>query len=180
MRNQNTKKLVMNALLLGVGAMLHQVTPVLGLPMQPDFALAMLFIIIIINNGDYKTTLVAGIVTGIFTAMTTKFPGGQVPNLIDKIVTVHIVFLMVLVIGKVLKDMDAKRRRFIQMAIVLPVGTLISGSLFLGSALMIVGLPAPFIALFTGVVLPAIGVNFVVGLVLFKVIEKSMKAVATN
>ena len=180
MRNQNTKKLVMNALLLGVGAMLHQVTPALGLPMQPDFALAMLFIIIIINNGDYKTTLVSGLVTGIFTAMTTKFPGGQVPNLIDKIVTVHIVFLMVLVIGKVLKDMDAKKRRLIQMGIVLPVGTLISGSLFLGSALMIVGLPAPFIALFTTVVLPAIGINLVVGLVLFKVIEKSMKVVATN
>ncbi|MGL4762912.1 MAG: tryptophan transporter [Sarcina sp.] len=180
MKNQNTKKLVMNALLLGVGAMLHQVTPVLGFPMQPDFALAMLFIIIIINDGDYKTSLVSGMVTGIFTAMTTKFPGGQLPNLIDKIVTVHIVFLLVLVIGKVLKDMDTKKRRFVQMAIVLPIGTLISGSLFLGSAFIIAGLPTSFVALFTTVVLPAVGINLVVGLILFKVIEKSMKAVATN
>ena len=180
MKNQNTKKLVMNALLLGVGAMLHQVTPVLGFPMQPDFALAMLFIIIIINDGDYKTSLVSGMVTGIFTAMTTKFPGGQLPNLIDKIVTVHIVFLLVLVIGIFLKDMDPTYRRFVQMAIVLPIGTLISGSLFLGSAFIIAGLPTSFVALFTTVVLPAVGINLVVGLILFKVIEKSMKAVATN
>ena len=180
MRNQNTKKLVMNALLLGVGAMLHQITPALGLPMQPDFALAMLFIVIIINNGDYKTTLISGIVTGIFTALTTKFPGGQIPNFIDKMVTVHIVFLMVLVLGKVLKDMDEKKKRFIQMVIILPVGTLISGSVFLGSALMIVGLPAPFMALFMTVVLPAIAINLVVGVVLFKVIEKSMRVVATT
>ncbi|WP_297436461.1 tryptophan transporter [uncultured Clostridium sp.] len=180
MRNQNTKKLVMNALLLGVGAMLHQITPALGLPMQPDFALAMLFIVIIINNGDYKTTLISGIVTGIFTALTTKFPGGQIPNFIDKMVTVHIVFLLVLVLGKVLKDMDEKKKRFIQMVIILPVGTLISGSVFLGSALMIVGLPAPFMALFMTVVLPAIAINLVVGVVLFKVIEKSMRVVATT
>ena len=44
-RNLNTKKMVINALLLAIGAILHQITPALGLPMQPDFALAMLFII---------------------------------------------------------------------------------------------------------------------------------------
>lgn len=48
------KKMVMNALLLAIGAILHQITPALGLPMQPDFALAMLFIIMIINDNDYK------------------------------------------------------------------------------------------------------------------------------
>ena len=52
-RNLNTKKMVMNALLLAIGAILHQITPALGLPMQPDFALAMLFIIMIINDNDY-------------------------------------------------------------------------------------------------------------------------------
>ena len=61
-RNSNTKKIVINALLLGIGAILHQITPALGIPMQPDFALAMLFIVMIINFGDYKTSLIAGIV----------------------------------------------------------------------------------------------------------------------
>ena len=73
-RNLNTKKMVINALLLAIGAILHQITPALGLPMQPDFALAMLFIIMIINNNDYKITLISAIITGIFTALTTKFP----------------------------------------------------------------------------------------------------------
>ena len=47
--NINTKKMIINALLLAIGAILHQITPALGLPMQPDFALAMLFIIIIMT-----------------------------------------------------------------------------------------------------------------------------------
>ena len=50
--NKNIKNLTTNALLLGIGAMLHQFTPALGLPMQPDFSLAMLFIIIILNSVD--------------------------------------------------------------------------------------------------------------------------------
>ena len=30
-------------------------------------------------NRDYKTTIFAGIIIGIFTALTTKSPGGQLP-----------------------------------------------------------------------------------------------------
>ena len=53
-KNINTQKMVINALLLAIGAILHQVTPALGLPMQPDFTLSMLFVIMIINNNDYQ------------------------------------------------------------------------------------------------------------------------------
>ncbi|MGL4739905.1 MAG: tryptophan transporter [Sarcina sp.] len=175
MRNKNTKKLVMNALLLGIGAMLHQITPALGLPMQPDFALAMLFIIIILNDGEYKTTLVAGLVTGIFTAMTTKFPGGQIPNMIDKIITLHIVYVLVFIMNKFMKNMERKKKRLLQSIIILPLGTLVSGTVFLVSALLIVALPAPFIALFTTVVLPAILINLIAGIVLFRIVERSLK-----
>ena len=42
-----TKKLVLNSLLLALGLLLHQLTPALGLPIQPDMALAMLFTIMI-------------------------------------------------------------------------------------------------------------------------------------
>ncbi len=72
----NTKLITINALLLAIGVILHQITPVLGLPMQPDFALTMLFIIIILND-NFKITMVSGTLMGIFTAMTTKF---QVDN----------------------------------------------------------------------------------------------------
>ena len=112
MRDSKTKKMIINALMLGIGAILHQITPALGLPMQPDFALAMLFIIIILNNGDYKTSLVCGIITGIFTALTTKFPGGQVPNMIDKIITVHVVVFIIYGLNKlkIMKSLEEKKR----------------------------------------------------------------------
>ena len=76
-----TKKLTLNSLLLALGLLLHQLTPALGLSIQPDIALAMLFSIMLLNKDDYKSCLIAGIITGIFTAMTTKFPGGQIPNI---------------------------------------------------------------------------------------------------
>ena len=149
----NTKKMIINAILLAIGALLHQITPALGLPMQPDFALAMLIIIVLMNE-DYKTALIAGIITGIFTALTTKFPGGQLPNVVDKLVTVNIVYFILLP----LRD---KVKPNIKMAIVLLLGTLISGVTFLGSAAVMVGLPASFNALFVAVVLPATVINVI-------------------
>lgn len=178
-KNEKTKKMIINALLLGIGAILHQITPALGLPMQPDFALVMLFIIMILNRGDYKTSLIAGIITGIFTGMTTKFPGGQLPNMIDKIITVNLVFLILIFINKlkVLKSMAENKRRIVESIIVFPVGTLISGVTFLLSASILVGLPAGFTSLFVVVVIPSVAINLVAGSMLFKIISSSMRRV---
>lgn len=163
-----TKKLVLNSILLAIGLMLHQFTPALGFPMQPDFALATLFIIMILNK-DYKTVLIAGIVTGIFTAMTTKFPGGQIPNIIDKIVTVTIVYGILYIIRE-------RLNKNIVLGIILPIGTLISGTIFLASASILVGLGGiPFSSLFIGVVLPAVIINLIAGFALFKVFETSLR-----
>ena len=153
----NTKLITINALLLAIGVILHQITPILGLPMQPDFALTMLFIIIILND-NFKITMVSGTLMGIFTAMTTKFPGGQLPNVVDKIFTALI-----------------EKRNNILIAIVLPLGTLVSGILFLGTAKIIVGLPASFSILFLTVVVPSIALNTVIGLVLYRIVEKSLR-----
>ena len=91
MKKPNTKKLAVNSLLLATGLILHQIMPVFGLPMEPDMALATLFIIILLNRDSFLTCLNAGLVTGIFTALTTKFPGGQLPNIIDKVITTNII-----------------------------------------------------------------------------------------
>lgn len=61
---------------------------------ETRFLLAMMFIALIIAK-DYKTTLVIGILSGILTAATTTFPAGQIPNLVDKIITTNILFLLV-------------------------------------------------------------------------------------
>lgn len=178
--NMNTRKLTINAILLAVGALLHQITPAIGLPMQPDFSLVMLFIIIIINKNDYKTSVIAAIITGVFAALTTKFPGGQIPNIIDKIISVNIVYLIMIVINKIklFSNLNEKKRSRLMVIIIFPIGTLISGTIFLLSAQLIVGLPAPFIALFLAVVLPATLINLVAGVFLYKVVEVSMKRIA--
>ncbi|GAB6167771.1 tryptophan transporter [Clostridium carnis] len=171
-RNVNTKKMILNAILIGIGALLHQITPALGLPMQPDFALAMLFIIIIIND-DYKTSLLSGIIIGIFTALTTKFPGGQLPNIIDKVVTANIIYLILL-------PFKNKVSNNVKIILSLLFGTLISGLVFLASAQIIVGLPGEFMSLVKLVVIPAIIMNLILGTILYKAVEVAFKATGTK
>lgn len=170
----NTKKLTLNALLLAIGALLHQVTPALGLPMQPDFSLIMLFVIILLNSKDYKTCLTAALLTGIFSAMTTKFPGGQLPNIIDKAITGNLAFALVYIVNEFIIA-DYKKYKNIILYILFPLGTLASGTIFLVSALIIVGLPASFTALFLTVVIPATIINLAAGIFIYKVVLLALK-----
>ena len=167
-RNINVKKMILNAILIAIGTLLHQITPALGLPMQPDFAIVMLFIIILINS-DYKTTLISSIIMGIITALTTKFPGGQLPNIIDKLITGHVIYFIFSIMGSRVSDK-------IKILIGLSFGTIVSGLSFLGSASILVGLPGSFITLVTVIVLPTVLMNIVLGSVLYKAIRISLKA----
>lgn len=163
----NTKRMVTNAILIAVGAILHQLTPLLGVPMQPDLSLAMLFIIMVFNK-DYKTTLICGIIVGVFAALTTKTPGGQLPNIIDKIITSNIMYL-------VLMPLRNKMEKIKQISIVLPIGTLLSGTVFLSALMIFGGLPiASFGTLFVTVVVTTAILNVIIGLALFKIVEKTV------
>ncbi|WP_297429126.1 tryptophan transporter [Clostridium sp.] len=163
----NTKKMVTNAILIAVGAILHQLTPLLGVPMQPDLSLAILFIIIVYNK-DYKTAVICGIVVGVFAALTTKTPGGQLPNIVDKFLTTNIMYV-------VLIPLRAKLSKLTQISILLPIGTLVSGTLFITVLMMLGGIPVDKIgALFTGVVVPTAVLNVILGIVLFKIVEKTV------
>lgn len=178
-KNNNTKKLIINALLLGIGAILHQITPALGIPMQPDFALVMLFIIMIINFGDYKTSLIAGVVTGIFTALNTKFPLGQIPNIIDKIVTVNMVYVLMIFMKQFIKrGLEINNIKMSMVVLIFSLGTLISGTTFLLSAQIIVGLSISFRILFVTVVIPTIIVNSIAGVILYKIVLSSLRKIA--
>ena len=159
-KSLNVKKMILNAILIAIGALLHQITPAIGLPMQPDFAIAMLFIIILLNK-DYKTTLISSIIMGIITALTTKFPGGQLPNIIDKLVTAHFIYFLYKIIGQ-------KQSDNIKIILALIFGTMVSGLTFLGSASILVGLPAGFMLLVGTVVVPAVIMNLILGMMLYK------------
>ena len=155
----NTKQLVTNALLLAVGFLLHYVTPAIGLPMQIDFSLITLVLIINLNKNNFNVGIASGLATGIFSGLTTKFPMGLVPNIIDKIVTTVAVYLLIRLLDKT--TLSSK----IKAIAVNAVGTLVSGTVFLVSALLLVGLPASFSVLFVTVVIPATIVNTIAGFI---------------
>ena len=152
-----TKQLVTNSLLLAVGFLLHYVTPAIGLPMQIDFSLITLILVINLNKNSFSTCIAGGIATGIFSGLTTKFPMGLIPNIIDKITTAIAVYLLVKLLDKT--ALHSKVKAVITNA----VGTVISGTVFLVSALLLTGLPAPFSLLFVTVVIPATIVNTIAG-----------------
>ena len=155
----NTKQLTTNSLLLAVGFLLHYVTPAIGLPMQIDFSLITMILIINLNKNNLGSCIASGVVTGIFSGLTTKFPLGLVPNILDKITTAIFVYLLIKLLDKT--TLHSK----IKAIVVNAVCTLVSGMVFLASALLITGLPAPFFVLFTTVVIPAIVVNTIVGFI---------------
>ena len=162
----NTKQLVTNSLLLAVGFLLHYVTPAIGLPMQIDFSRITLILIINLNKNSFSPCLASGVATGIFAGLTTKFPMGLVPNIVDKIMTTIAVYLLIRLLDKT--SLSSKIKAVITNA----VGTLVSGIVFLASALLLVGLPAPFSVLFITVVIPAIVVNTIVGFLVSNICEK--------
>ena len=155
----NTKQLVTNALLLAVGFLLHYVTPAIGLPMQIDFSLITLVLIINLNKTSFSTCIASGVATGIFAGLTTKFPMGLIPNIIDKITTTIFIYLLIKLLDKT--ALHSK----IKTIVINAVGTLLSGTIFLCSALLLTGLPAPFGVLFVSVVIPAIVANTVIGFI---------------
>ena len=154
----NTKQLVTNALLLAVGFLLHYVTPAIG-SMQIDFSLITLVLIIAFNKSSFSTCLASGVATGIFAGLTSKFPFGLVPNIVDKIMTTIFVYLLIKLLDKT--ALHSK----IKTIVINAVGTLLSGTIFLCSALLLTGLPAPFGVLFVSVVIPAIVANTVIGFI---------------
>ncbi len=165
---RDVKKLTFSAILLSIGFILHQIAPAGVGGVTFDFMVAVLLVILAINR-DFKISIVAGIVAGIITALTTKFPGGQIPNIIDKIVTVSVIYPLIR-LGKNLPQS-------IYMGLVGFIGTVVSGSIFLSSAAFLAGLPASFQILFLTVVLPTgIGNTFITSL-LFKIALSAMEKV---
>jgi hypothetical protein len=155
--------LVQTGLLLAIGYILHFITPGLAGGMKPDFILTMLFIAIMLER-DFKTTLVAGIGAGILAALSSTFPAGQIPNLIDKFLTALFVF------GLVKLGYGRLNDKLFSGTVGL-IGTLFSGFVFLGSAVLFVGLPAPFSILVLTVVLPAAAINLVTIAILYPLVK---------
>ena len=164
------KKITLSGVLFAVGLILHQLIPgIFGI--KPDIQLAVLFIVILINN-SFKGALASGFVSGIITSLTTTFPGGQIPNFIDKIVSCIIMYFAIKLFSKFLNN-------FFTMALSGFVGTVISGTVFLTSAFYIVGLPGGMTLGFglLTVVIPTAAINVFVTPLLYKLVSSSAKYV---
>ncbi|WP_338780872.1 tryptophan transporter [Metabacillus sp. FJAT-52054] len=146
-----TRELVTMSLFVAIGLALHSIIPPIFLGMKPDMMLTMMFLGIALFP-TLKNTLLLGVLTGILSALTTGFPGGQLPNIVDKPLTALAFFLLLTVAGKLAS-------KLVTVSILTAAGTILSGVIFLGSALLIVGLPGGFTALFITVVLPATALN---------------------
>lgn len=159
-----TKDLAVMALFIGIGAILHAIIPSSVGTMKPDFSLIMMFLGIILFP-NRKNVLLLGIATGIISGLTSAI--GLMPNLIDKFITAFVFYGLYLLVKK--------SRSVIINGILAAIGTLISGTVFLSSALVITGLPAAFMMMFTGAVLPAILVNTIVIVIMYPIVTQIAK-----
>lgn len=167
----NTRVLVILSLFIGIGAVLHAVAPPILFGMRPDMLLSMMFLGIILFP-KLKYVLLVAIVTGVISALTTTFPGGQIANMIDKPVSALAFFALLLL-----------TKSFGYKQIIAPVltfiGTIISGSVFILTAVYLFGageqLGGGLISLFGVIVLPAAVVNTIVMIILYPIVKQILK-----
>lgn len=163
----NTKNLVLMSLLLAVGAVLYIIIPGFNGGMKPDFMLTMMFIGILLFP-DVKSVFLLGITTGVISGLFSTFPGGFVPNVIDKSITAFVFFGLVLLLNKYANKLS--------VAVLLTcVGTVVSGTIFLSTAIFVFGAGMVFKELFVLVVLPAIVINAIAFFVIYPIIGKIIK-----
>ena len=166
----NTKNMVLSAVLLALGTVLHYIMPpIFGV--TPDMLLATMFLAIMINK-KFSSTIVVSLVAGILAMLTTKFPGGQIPSILDKLVSGIVIYL----IYKFL--FNFKLNNFKSGAINF-IGTLISGLVFLSFAVFVFtpSMSSSFLTLVKTVVIPTSVVNTVLGIILSKALNISKQIV---
>lgn len=164
----NTRVLTVLSLFLAMGAVLHAVVPPILFGMRPDMMLSMMFLgILLFPKIPY--VLVLSIATGVISALTTTVPGGQISNIIDKPITAFIFFgLIVLLRSKAYKKAI--------IPVLVAIGTMISGAVFLFTAISVLGmLEEGFLAMFGAIVVPAAILNALFVLVIYPIVQRIMK-----
>ena len=162
-----TKTLVALSLIVGIGAVLHTIIPGIIFGLKPDMMLSMMFLGILLFP-DKKNVLLLGAVTGIISGLTSTFPGGFIPNVIDKLITSFVFYFAYVMITKSSSSLKVATA-------LTSIGTILSGTIFLSSAYFIVGLPDSFVALFGMGVLPAAVLNGIVMFIVYPIVQNVLK-----
>lgn len=153
-----TRNLTISAIFMALGLVLHLMVPGVFFGVKPDFLLSMMFISLMIVD-DSKEALLIGVAGGIMSALTTGFPGGQIPNFIEKIITSLAVFYMI-------KTMN-KNFSIPKIILIFALGTMISGTMFLTIALTMTKQLNLFIPSYPAV-LVAMAINVTLGVFLYQ------------
>lgn len=164
------RELTFSAILIAFGFVLHSIVPPIFLGVKPDFLLSCMFVAFSLSKSR-KNIISVCISCAIISALTTAFPGGQIPNIIDKISTGIFVFILL----KLLKDTFSIKLKLFTFGLIVFVGTIFSGIVFLSSAFFIVGLPATFSSLLIAIVVPTAFANVFVGVLMYAILQKSKK-----
>jgi hypothetical protein len=162
------KNNIFTTLLLALGFIMHQITPGILGGMKFDFLLIFMFVSIILNP-KFQNSILTGLLGGLLSAMTTTFPGGQIPNLLDKIITCLVLFVLI-------KSLQKFNMNSFIVGLLGGIGTIISGMVFLISAYLIVGLPASIGVLVIGIVVPTTIVNIAGTVFVYKIVKIAMKS----
>lgn len=164
----NIRALIILSLLVGIGTVLHQVVPpIMG--MTPDLLLAMMFLgILLFPRLQYVVLLSA--VTAFLAALTTKFPMGEIASIIEKPFAAFSFFGLYLLVRHLLNSK-------VTSLVLTAIGTLISGTIFLTVALVIlkVDVTGGFLALLGTVVLPTTLINTIIMAIVYPIVETIMK-----
>lgn len=158
---------IITTLLLAIGLILHYITPGFLGGMKFDFLLIFVFASILLNS-KFNNVILTALLGGLLSAMTTTFPAGQIPNMVDKLVTCLVMYFVI----NFFKNYGLN---LISLGIIGALGTFISGMTFLTSALYITGLPAPMSVLVTGIVIPTMIVNTIGIVFVYKTINIAVK-----
>lgn len=153
------------ALLLGIGTALYLVMPPIpiGGGITPDLMLTMMFVGIILFP-KVKETFILSVGTGILSGLFSSIPGSLIPNMIDKFVTAFIFLAVVYLVNKFAKNI-------VMYAILIGLGTVLSGTVFLSMLLIFVGdMPAAFGIMFVTGVIPTAIANIVVFSIIYPIL----------
>ncbi|WP_010630504.1 tryptophan transporter [Sporolactobacillus vineae] len=161
------KNLVIIAVFLAIGTVLHAFMPPILFGMKPDLMLVMIFLSLFFF-ADKKSFLAVGLAAAILGALTTSMPAGQIPSVIDKFTTTVVVFLAF----KLIAGNRTRLPKYITGIILGFFGTAISGALFLGSMILLMNAPLSFTTLYLALVLPTAVFNTVCVAVLYPIVEK--------
>ena len=153
-----TRNLTVSAIFMALGLVLHLMVPGVFFGVKPDFLLSMMFISLMIVD-DSKEALLIGVAGGIMSALTTGFPGGQIPNFIEKIITSLVIFYVIKTMGK---NFSVPK-----IILIFALGTMISGTLFLTLALTMTNQLNLFLPSYPAV-LVAMVINAILGIFLYQ------------